>query len=216
MDDTEEPTGERVRVVLVDDHSMVAEGFRRTLEATGAVEVVAVVGTGAGALDAAARWRPDVVVMDYGLPDIDGATAAGRIIREVGSKVLLLTGGTTDAALQAAMAAGCSGYLEKTAGVDKLVAAIRGAAAGDIVLSARDVTRLLVSRQHQADSPLTPREVEILTLLGDGLSNRTIADRLVLSVNTVRTHVQTVLTKLGAHSKLEVVVIARRRGLLPA
>ncbi len=211
-----EATPKSIRVVLVDDHSMVAESFMRALSRFGDIDVVAIAGTGEDAITAAARLEPDVVVMDYNLPDIDGVTAAGRITATVGSRVLLLSGSAPEGVLQAALAVGCVGYLQKTAGVEKLATAIRNAAAGGFVLAADDLKRLLFDRGRSAPRPstLTPRELEILALLGEGLSNRAIATRLVLSVNTVRTHVQTVLTKLGAHSKLEAVVIATKSGLL--
>ncbi|MDQ1448663.1 MAG: hypothetical protein QOC79_1634, partial [Actinomycetota bacterium] len=111
--------------------------------------------------------------------------------------------------------AGCVGYLEKTVGLDKLVAAVHAAATGEVVLSPDDLRRMATRRSLDAgSSKLTPREREILDLLAEGLTNQAIATRLIVSLNTVRTHVQTVLTKVGAHSKLEAVALATKSGLL--
>lgn len=206
-----------ITVLLVDDHEMVAESFRRVLVAAGDIEVIGVVGTAADALAVAIDHHPDLILMDYVLPDTNGATAAREILARVpDAKILLLTGSEDRAALTAAVDAGCVGYLEKTNALDKLVAAVHAAAAGEVVLSPDELGRVAARRDAVGvgASRLTPRELEILDLLGEGLSNQAIADRLTLSINTVRTHVQTVLTKLRAHSKLEAVAIATRRGLL--
>jgi DNA-binding NarL/FixJ family response regulator len=204
-----------IRVVIVDDHTMVAESFQRLLDAQPDIEVVGLASGLQEAISAATRHRPDVILMDYALPDGDGA-AATLAVRAVlpSTKVLLLTGSDGSMALPAALEAGCVGYIEKTAAVDTLVQAVRAAAAGEVVLSHRDLGRLMGPRPERGPEVLTPREREVLTLVAEGLPNRTIAERLTLSLNTVRTHVQAVLTKLGAHSKLEAVAIARRRGLI--
>ena len=208
---------ERIRVVLVDDHDMVAESFRRILATTADIAVLAVAGTTAGAVEAARVHRPDVIVMDHHLPDGRGSVAAMRILAELPDvRIVMLTGTDDPDALAEALAAGCVGYFEKTSAFDELPAAIRAAAAGGAVISPRHLVRL---RQRDRTptppgTPLTPREREVLLLVAEALPNAAIAERLSLSVNTVRTHVQVILEKLGAHSKLEAVMVARRRGLL--
>ena len=212
------PVGEeRIRVVLVDDHDMVAESFRRILATTPDIDVLAVAGTVAAAIEAARAHRPDVIVMDHHLPDGRGSTAAARIRSELPeTRIVMLTGTEDPAALAEALAAGCVGYFEKTSAFDELPAAIRTAAAGGAVISPQHLVRL----QGNARPPgppgarLTPREHEVLLLVAQALPNAAIAGRLSLSVNTVRTHVQVILDKLGAHSKLEAVTLARQRGLL--
>ncbi|HEX3607057.1 MAG TPA: response regulator transcription factor [Candidatus Dormibacteraeota bacterium] len=210
-------TDKRIRVLLVDDHAMVAEGFRRLLDATGDIEVVAMASTAVAAAEAAVEHRPDVVLMDYRLPDGPGTAAAARIRAEVpGARVIMLTGSDEPDALRAALAAGCVGYLEKTGPLDRLPAAIRAAAAGESVISPHHLAQL--SAEPAAPAPrhllLTRRELEILRLVAEGMSNQMIADAAVVSIHTVRTHIQAILEKVGAHSKLEAVTIARRQGLL--
>lgn len=207
----------RIRVVLVDDHDMVAESFRRILATTPDIDVLAVAGTAAGAVDAARTHLPDVIVMDHHLPDGRGAAAAARIHSELPEiRIVMLTGTDDPGALADALAAGCVGYFEKTSAFDELPAAIRAAAGGGAVISPRHLVRLQkhTGRPDPPGARLTPRELEVLHLVAQALTNATIAERLSLSVNTVRTHMQVILDKLGAHSKLEAVTVARQRGLL--
>ena len=203
-----------IRVMLVDDHNMVAQSLRLTLEHEGDIEVVAVANSVVDALDAAVRLKPDVIVMDYYLPDGDGVTAAARIKADQPSvKIILLTGSDDPDALQRAVDVGCLGYLDKTRPLGELAAAVRVAASGHVVISAEDLSQLVRSASGGV-TELTKREREMLYLVAEGLTNQAIAERLVLSVHTVRTHVQTILAKLGAHSKLEAVAIAKRRRIL--
>ncbi len=212
--------GERppIRVVLVDDHAMVLEAFRRMLASAADIEVVATAVTAAEAVVAAVEHMPDVVVIDYLLPDDVGAAAAARITATVPSvKVIMLTGSDDPRALRAALAAGCVGYLEKASSHVRLVDAVRAVAAGGTVISPDDLQRLHdegVEPQASPSGLLTLREREVLLMMAEGWPNRVIAERLFLSVNTVRSHVQTILEKLDAHSKLEAVTAARRRGLI--
>jgi len=207
-----------IRVVLVDDHAMVVEAFRRLLETARDIEVVATVGTAADAVVATVQHAPDVVIIDYVLPDDDGAVAAARITAAMPSvRVIMLTGSDDPQALRSALAAGCVGYLEKTGSHDRLAAAVRAVAAGGTVISPDDLQRLHAAGAQTpptADATLTLREREVLLMVAEGWPNRVIAERLFLSVNTVRSHVQTILEKLDAHSKLEAVTVARRRGML--
>ena len=205
-----------IRVLLIDDHEMVVESLRRLLETTPDIDVVAVAGTAQSGLDAAIEHRPDVAMVDYRLPDADGAVTTTRILQAVPEvRVVMLTGSDEPPALRAALAAGCVGYLEKSSAPERLAAAIRSAAAGQTVISSEHLDRLRKEGAARlAQGELTARELDVLQRMGEGLSNQAIADCLFLSVNTVRSHAQTILEKLGAHSKLEAVTVARRHGLL--
>jgi DNA-binding NarL/FixJ family response regulator len=212
-----QPTDATIRVLIVDDHEMVAESFRHVLDFEDDIEVVATAGTAAAGVAAAATHMPDVVLMDYALPDESGIEAAKRIRSQLpGVKTVLLTSSEPDTTLPGALEAGCAGYLQKSGALAKLAPAIRAVASGEIAIAAADLGRLVAGsgRSARGVGALTPREREILVLLAEGLTNKAIAERLSLSVHTVRTHVQTVLAKLGAHSKLEAVAVARKGGLL--
>ncbi len=203
-----------ITVLIVDDHSMVAESFRRALTNEADLEVVGVAHTVAEAHAIAIDRRPDVVLMDYALPDGDGVTAAGALVRELPDvKVILVTGGDGHRAVRGAIEAGCVGYLEKTMGLTQLAVAIRAAAAGETAISPEHLA-MAMRAAPEASVQLTGREHDVLRLLVDGLSNRAIADELIVSLNTVRTHVQSILSKLGVHSKLEAAAYARDNHLL--
>jgi DNA-binding NarL/FixJ family response regulator len=208
----------RIRVLILDDHDMVADTIAMALSHQPDIEVVATAGTAADALVRAAATRPDVAVVDYQLPDRDG-TATATALRDAspGTKVLMLTGSLDERLVLAAIDAGCSGFLTKGAAVGELISAVRRVHAGEPYIPASMLGTLLPrlsSGFREVGADLTAREREVLQLMAGGLTNRAIADRLVLSVNTVRNHVQNVLTKLGAHSKLEAVVIGTREGLV--
>jgi DNA-binding NarL/FixJ family response regulator len=207
-----------IRVLLVDDHRMVLDGFEAALAPAGDIAVVGAVSSGADAQDAARRLAPDVVLIDFGLPDVDGAAAAAEIRRHrPETKVVMVTGLVDEAVVLRAVEAGCSGYITKHQPVEQLVGAVRAAAAGEALISPAMLSKLLprLQRTHRRlGSDLTSREREVLQLLAEGLSNQAIAADLYVSVNTVRSHVQNVLTKLGAHSKLEAAAIAAREGLV--
>jgi DNA-binding NarL/FixJ family response regulator len=161
---------------------------------------------------------PDVVLLDHRLPDGLGVDAIGDLKRLRPSvDVVVLTAAAEDAMLVTATEAGCAGFILKTSPLDELVAAVRTAAAGEISVSSELLARLLNRLQQQHSGPvtdLTARELEILQLIAEGLTNGAIATRLFISVNTVRNHVQGVLSKLGAHSKLEAISIAIRDGMI--
>lgn len=207
-----------IRVLIVDDHQMFAQGLLRALEREDGIEVVGMSGTVEDATAAARMKRPDVVLMDYELPDGDGAAATERIKQDVpGARVVMVTSHGDEAVLVSAIEAGCSGFVTKHKAIEEVVAAVRAAAAGEALISPSMLARLLpkLRRSYRGTgSDLTAREVEILALLAEGLSNQTIAERLVISLHTVRNHVQNVLTKLQAHSKLEAVSIAVREGII--
>lgn len=208
-----------IRILLVEDHAMVAQSLLHLLQLERDFVVVGVVTTGEAALSAVRQLDPDVVLMDYSLPDLDGASATGRILREDRSKkVVMLTGAGSDEVLMAAIEAGCSGYVEKSSDFTELTNAVRLAASGEIVMTptqlARILPRLASRGKVQTGIGLTRRELEVLELVSVGLSNKAVAARLELKVNTVRNHVQALLSKLEAHSRLEAVAKAGKLGLL--
>jgi DNA-binding NarL/FixJ family response regulator len=204
-----------IRLMLVEDHDMVAQSLRIILEQEADIHVVAVSATVADAVERVALVKPDVILMDYYLPDGDGVGAATRIwVDHPEVKVVLLTGSEDPHALQRALEAGCVGYLDKAGPLEELAGAVRVAAGGHVVVSAEDLGQLLPGAHGPRANALTRREREILHLMSEGLTNQAIATQLVLSVHTVRTHVQKILTKLSAHSKLEAVAVAKRRRLL--
>jgi len=207
-----------IRILVADDHKMVAESVARLLSDQQDMEIVAVADTADAAVTMSANLRPDVVVLDYRLPDSDGATAAARIrATNPDTQVVMLTGVGDDRLLVAAIEAGCAAFLTKDKASTELVAAIRVAHSGEAYIAPAMLASLLrrMNRSyHGVGSDLTAREREVLDLLAQALSNQAIADRLVVSVHTVRNHVQSILAKLGAHSKLEAVTIATREGLV--
>lgn len=207
-----------MKVLLVEDHQMVAQGIVELVGAEADLEIVAVEGTVAGAEEAANRLRPDVVLMDYRLPDGDGVEATRRI-RAVapGSAVVMVTSVASESVLLGAIDAGCAAFVLKDSPVQDVIDATRAAGRGEAVIAPSLLARLLPRlRRTSAAAPtaLTDREQEVLELLADGLSSQAIAERLFLSLNTVRNHVQNILTKLGAHSRLEAVATAVRAGLV--
>ena len=209
-----------VRVLVCDDHRILAEGLAALLDGAGGTKVVAIVGTVADAVQRSTALRPDVVLMDYELPDGNGVEATVAIKSAVPeANVVMLTSFADESVLVGAIEAGCCGFLTKHKSAQDVVSAVRLAAAGEAWISPDRLVRRLPrlrrsTKAHQLGSDLTAREREVLALLADGLSSEAIASRLYLSANTVRNHVQSLLTKLGAHSRLEAVSIAARAGLL--
>ena len=209
----------RRRVLIVDDHAMFASSLSLALAMEPDIDVVGVSTTLAAARNALATLSPDVVLLDHRLPDGRGVEAIGELRRiNPAAQLVILTASLEESLAVSATEAGAAGFLVKTSTVEELVAAVRAAAAGEMLVSPSVIGRLLERLRSggrpQPSSPLTDREQEILTLIAEGLSNAAIAARLVLSVNTVRNHVANVLAKLDAHSKLEALSIALREGYL--
>ncbi|MGN6599429.1 MAG: response regulator [Actinomycetes bacterium] len=211
------PNG-RIRVVVVDDHRLVAEGLTATLEAAGDMEVVGISGTAAQGVDMVRAYRPDVVLLDQRLPDNDGTTVIGPMLNvSPTSKVVMLTATDDDSVLLRAIEAGCAGFVTKGRTSATLVEAVRAAASGEAVIAPDALARLLPrlsDRRARLGSDLSPREREVLALLVAGLPNADIAKNLSISYATARNHVQAIISKLGAHSKLEAVAIALREGVV--
>jgi DNA-binding NarL/FixJ family response regulator len=208
-----------IRVLLVDDQRLVRTGFRLVLEGQPDIVVVGEADDGATAVAAARRLQPDVIVMDIRMPRLDGVAATRAIVSDVpDARVLILTTFDADEHVVEALRAGASGFLLKEVEPEGFIAAIRTIAAGDALL-APSVTRRLLERmrdrlpgpraQHEAElAALTERELEVLRLVARGMSNREIADRLVLAEPTVKTHVSRTLMKLGLRDRAQAVVLA--------
>ncbi|MFN8018288.1 MAG: response regulator transcription factor [Acidimicrobiales bacterium] len=207
-----------IRVLVVDDHRMFSESLARLLGAEDDIEVVAVLDDAPPVLPAVRGMAPRVVLLDHHLPNGTGAELTAAIKSErPDTMVVILTGATDDRILLAAIDAGCSGFLTKDHAADEVVRAVRLAAAGEALIPPALLARLLprLNRaNHGLGSDLSPREREVLELMATGLSNKAIAGQLFLSVNTVRNHVQQILVKLDAHSKLEAVATAAREGIV--
>ncbi|GAA0384542.1 DNA-binding response regulator [Acrocarpospora corrugata] len=213
-----------LRVVIADDQALVRSGFGMILAADG-IEVTGEAANGAEAVAAVRRTRPDVVLMDIRMPQMDGLEATRQIMAGGSheTRVLILTTYDLDHYVYAALTAGASGFLLKDVSPEHLVAAVRLVRSGDALL-APTITRRLVERfaprdaakaaLHRDLSELTPREVEVLRLIAAGLSNAELADRLTLSPTTVKTHVARILSKLGLRDRVQAVVVAYETGLV--
>jgi DNA-binding NarL/FixJ family response regulator len=216
----EQATAGPVRVLIVEDHEVLSTSLSMVLDAEPDLRTVGRAATLADARRAVVATEPDVVLLDHQLPDGDGVASIDdlRALRD-GLAFVVLTASTSDAVLVAAVQAGASGFVSKTRGVSEVTTAVRAAAAGEAVISPEMLMRLLPRFRGTATPEpalkLTEREQDVLTLLAEGLSNAAIAERLVVSVHTVRNHVANLAAKLGAHSRLEVLSIAMRKGLLP-
>lgn len=214
-----------VRVLICDDQALIRTGLSTIVDAQPDLEVVGECGDGRTGVDLARELRPDVVVMDIRMPVLDGLEAT-RLLAGAGVehpvKVLVVTTFNLDEYVYEALRAGASGFLLKDAPPDRLLHGIRTVAMGAALLDP-EVTRKLVGRYaarirpaegDARDIPLTPRELEVLRLIADGLSNSEIAAALVISHETVKTFVSRILTKLGLRDRVQVVVYAYRHGLV--
>lgn len=224
-------SGEAIRIVVADDHEVVRAGFAALLDTQPDFSVLGTASDGAGAVSACRSLRPDVVLMDIRMPGTDGITATQQLTAaENPPKVLILTTFDLDEYVFDALRAGASGFLLKDVTAERLFEAVRVVAAGEALL-APTVTRRLISEfarlrpQAAAGGPaaavrpsaltaLTPRETEVLRLVAEGLSNTEIAARLVVTEETVKTHVSRILAKLGLRDRTQAVVVAYESGLV--
>lgn len=203
---------------MVDDHRLLAQAIGETLAFAPGIEVVGVEDRARAGIRAVGELRPDVVLMDFYMPDLDGASATRQILAiSPDTKVVMVTGSLEETVLVEAVAAGCVGYVYKGRDLRELVETVRAAHRGEMLVSpdvlGRVLRRVRARPVSQGVRP-TKRELEVLRLLARGASNEAIARRLGLSVLTVRKHVQNIIRKLGAHSKLEAVAVAVRSGLI--
>ena len=208
-----------IRVLIVDDHEVLAASLAMVLDAEEDITSVGVATTLEQARALVGPAHPDVVLLDHRMPDGDGVAAIPSLrAQRPALGIVVLTASSADHVLLSAIEAGASGFLSKTRSLDEVTAAVRAAAAGESVISPELLARLLPRfgrGSPHAVGELTEREREVLALVAEGLSNAAIAERLVVSVHTVRNHIASLSGKLGAHSKLEALSIAVRRGLLP-
>ena len=221
-------TAASIRVMIVDDQALVRAGFRMILEAQPDIEVVAEAADGDAAIRLARRSRPDVVLMDVRMPGLDGLAATRQLLGDAEGtmpRIVILTTFDLDEYVYAALQAGASGFLLKDVTPEHLVGAVRTVSTGDALLSP-SITRRLVERFARPSPPppgapdglatLTLREREVFGLLARGMSNAEIADQLVVSEATVKTHVAGVLAKLELRNRAQAVVLAYETGVVQA
>jgi len=203
-----------VRVEIVDDHFLFADALGSVIRGLEGYEVAGIAQSGAQAISIARTARPDIVLLDYHLPGYDAADLIPRLRQlSPGVRIVILTSDTSDATLVRGLRAGVEGYLTKERALDDVLDALRTVAAGERYLSDEQVARTHATAEGTGET-LTERELGILRLLAQGKDSQAIADELTISANTVRTHLQNIFSKLGAHSKLEAVATATARGLL--
>jgi DNA-binding NarL/FixJ family response regulator len=219
-----------IRVLLADDQPLMRAGFRMILEEADDIDIVGEARDGAEAVRLAGELNPDVILMDVRMPGVDGIEATRRIVAAGGpARVLILTTFDLDEYAFAALRAGASGFVVKDVPLDELARAIRSVASGDAVVSPRITRRLLdiyaaklpdlsggatSGSARDALGQLTPREQEVLLEVATGLSNTEIAEKLVVSEATVKTHVGSILAKLGLRSRVQAVIFAYDTGLV--
>lgn len=211
-----------IRVVIADDDALVREGLRMIVEQADDIEVIGTAGNGVEAVEAAGTLGPDVILMDVRMPVLDGIEATRRIVdQDIEARVIILTTFERDEYVFEALRAGASGFLLKRVEPEHLIEAVRVVAAGDALLFP-SVTRRLIEEFSAAPptgdpsliESLTDREKEVLTLIGQGLTNQELAERLFIADNTVKTHVKRILVKIGARDRAQAVVKAYESGLV--
>jgi DNA-binding NarL/FixJ family response regulator len=219
-----EPAARRVQVLIVQDHPLLASAISRVLEAQPDLAVSGVSSSGADAVQAAADNRPDVVLMDFRLPDVTGPAAA-RMIKSAHAEAAIVfhSADESETALLDAIDAGATAYLTKDATADQIIEAVRRASTGEVLIPAELFARAIarqrgvVTRKRERDQLLaefTPRELDILHLLAEGLDTTAMAQRLAIAPHTIEWHVRHVIEKLQVHSKLQAVIAAAHKGLI--
>jgi DNA-binding NarL/FixJ family response regulator len=214
-----------VRVLVVDDHALFRHGLLQVLQTAPDIEVVGEARDAQSAIELAAEWLPDIVLMDVRMPGMNGIEAARRIrAAQPAVRILMLTESEEEDDLYGAVRAGATGYLLKEVAIDEIADAIRAVAGGQALVSPMMTTKLLsefnalsrrVEEEHDSRR-LTPRELEVLRLIARGLSNKDIATELVIAENTVRNHVRNILEKLEVRSRVEAAMYAVREKLVDA
>jgi two-component system nitrate/nitrite response regulator NarL len=217
-DETSLMAAKRISVVVADDHPLYRDGVVRALTASGQIEVVSEAGDGRAALDAIRCQRPDVALVDYRLPELDGVAVVNAVTRDaLPTRVLLVSAFTDSGVVYRALETGAAGFLPKEARREEIVDGVLACARGETVLPPEVATGLVseirLRKRHDAPA-LTEREQEILRMIADGKSLPAIAKELFLGVTTVKTHVQHLYEKLGVSDRAAAVAAAMRRGLL--
>jgi two-component system, NarL family, response regulator LiaR len=231
---------ETISVLLVEDHYLTRIGIRTVIQRTADIKVIGEASNGLEAIESAQSLNPDVILMDVGMPEMDGIEAASRIRKaNPESKIIMLTSHNSDRDIMASLAAGATGYCLKDVEPERLYAAIRAVQIGDVWLDSAIASKVLQNystagaqtAMAQTAAPsqtyqqpkvageiepeaLSPRELEVLTLLVEGLSNQQIADRLIISLPTAKTHVRNILNKLAVDDRTQAAVKAMRKGLV--
>ncbi|MGW7618030.1 response regulator [Streptomyces antimycoticus] len=204
-----------LRIVVVDDHTVMRAGVIALLAAEDSIEIVGEAGDGRAALDLVERYDPDVALVDLRMPVLDGvATTAEIVARYPRTRVLILTTYDTDTEIERGVEAGAIGYLLKDTTREQLVDAIHAAARGETVLAPRVAEKLVARLRRPVQEPLTDRETEVLGAVADGLTNAEIGRRLVIAEATVKTHLLRLFAKLDVNDRTRAVVVAMERGLL--
>jgi NarL family two-component system response regulator LiaR len=210
-----------IRVLIVDDHKVVRQGLRFLLEQEAGIEVVGECADGSAAIQAVRTLEPTVVLLDLFMPGHNGISVLTQIKQDrPATEVLMLTSSTDDEHLLAAVRAGALAYLPKTAGVDQVVASVRAAARGESLLEPRIAARLVrevreVATRRKPLDHLSPREIDVLTVLARGRSNREIARLLSISEETVKAHVSSILTKLQLTDRTQAAIFGLQQRLVP-
>jgi two-component system, NarL family, nitrate/nitrite response regulator NarL len=223
-DPAPEPAARRVRVLIVQDHPLLASAIARVLEGQPDFAVSGVSASAAGALESAAADRPDVVLMDFRLPDVTGPEAARMIQSEhSGAAIVFHSADESETALLDAVDAGAIAYLTKDATADQIIEAVRRASKGEVLIPVELFARAIRRQQgaitmkrerEQLIAQFTPRELDILHLLAEGLDTIAMSQRLGIAPHTIEWHVRHVIEKLQVHSKLQAVISAARQGLI--
>ena len=214
-----------IRILLADDQTLIRAGFRALLDAEPDMEVVGEAGTGRDAVSLAARDKPDVILMDIRMPDDDGLTASRKILSDpnlTGTRIIILTTFELDEYIAEAVRAGAAGFLVKDTEPAELIRAVRVVHDGDALLSPSVTRRIMAQLASQSRAaakviPLkhvTEREREVLALVGEGLNNAEIAERLFITPLTAKTHVSRIMTKLMVRDRSQLVVLAYESGLV--
>jgi DNA-binding NarL/FixJ family response regulator len=209
--------GVKIRILVADDHPMLREGLVAVLSTQPDFDVVGEAADGSEVVRLARRLEPDVILLDLEMPEVDGVAALERLHESgSGARTIVFTAYDTDERILRSLHAGARGYLLKGASRNEIFDAIRTVHSGGSLLQPGVTTRLLehMSRERAQPEPLTPRELEVLGLISQGLHNSEIAERLFVTERTVKFHVSSILAKLGADNRTEAVVLAARQGLI--
>jgi len=203
-----------IRVLLAEDHAIVRSGLERLLGTTTDIEVVAGAADGEEAVGLAAEHRPDVVLMDVSMPNVDGIEATRRILEEnEEAQVVVLTSISDRAKIEAALDAGAIGYLLKDAEPDEVIRGIRAAARGESPIAPKAARTLLAAREQRPELQLSERELEVLRCVAEGLPNKVIARRLEISEKTVKAHLTRIYHQIGVTDRTQAALWAKERGL---